>query len=323
MSLEEYEIGPPGPGVVLVKTLYSLISPGTETAFLAALPNTPKKFPQYPGYSNAGIIIALGEGVKGLDIGDKVVSPSPHASLVLVKEDRLFKIPPEVPPEEATFFNLISIALQGIRKAQLEIGESVAVLGLGLVGQLAAQLARACGAIPVIGIDYFDYRLKIAAELGVDYVVRAADGEVVSKVLEITKGKGADVVIEATGSPDAIPIAFRIAKWHGRVVLLGSTRGVNLVNFYSDVHRKGLIVIGAHNSVRPKYESHKYFWTHRDDCLLALELLARKRIRVKELISLIMSFREAPLAYDKLMRSKNEVVGIVLDWREAPPKAIL
>ncbi len=317
VEIEEFEIPPPGPGEVLIRTISSLISPGTETAFLQALPNTPKHFPQYPGYSNAGIVIDVGEGVKGLKKGDRVVSPAQHASVVVMKDTLAYKIPKGISFDEASFFNLISIALQGVRRALLGIGESVLVLGLGLVGQLALQLSRLNGAIPLIGVDLYDYRLDVAKRLGADYVINPRRDDLISEVMKLTEGKGVDVVIEATGNPECIPIAFKLAGTCGRVILLGSTRGSNTINFYSEVHRKGLFIIGAHNSARPTHESHKLFWTKHDDCLLALRLIASKRVNVNELISLRMSYRRAPEAYEKLIKAKNEVLGIILKWEDA------
>ena len=313
VEIEEYQVSEPNKDEVLIKTVSTLISSGTETAYLLALPNTPRKFPIYPGYSNSGIVIAKGENVEDVEVGDKVVAPANHASHVIVNKRYVYKMPTGLSHDEATFFNVIAIALQGVRKAQIEIGDSVVVLGLGLIGQLALALAKLNGALPLIGIDLYEYRLKVAEKLGADYIINASKEDIEKKVYGITNG-GAEVVIEATGNPKAIPLAFKLARKFGRVILLGSTRGETTVNFYSDVHKKGLTIIGAHNSIRPRYESHHFWWTAEDDIKLALRLISLKRIDVKSLISLKLPYHKAAEAYDKLINAKNEVIAILLDW---------
>ncbi|MFN3420367.1 MAG: hypothetical protein ACK40X_01400 [Armatimonadota bacterium] len=124
------------------------------------------------------------------------------------------------------------------------------------------------------------------------------------------------MVIEATGNPGAIPLAFKLARRMGRVILLGSMRGeTKAVNFYSDVHRKGLVIIGAHESVRPQLDSSLGFWTAKDDQSLALKLLAAHRIQVAPLITHKFSGTEAPKAYELLIQNDMTAMGILLDWR--------
>jgi 2-desacetyl-2-hydroxyethyl bacteriochlorophyllide A dehydrogenase len=285
VAIEEFSLRKPNPSEVIIETVCTLISPGTETAFLMALPNTPKRFPMYPGYSNAGVIASTGSKSSRLSVGDRVVSRKSHASYVIADETDVFKIPDGLSFEEASFFALGSISLQGVRKARIEIGESVVVLGQGLVGNLALQLARLSGGIPLIAVDIFDYRLKISKSCGADYAFNPNKSDLIEEVMNVTDGKGADIVIEATGNPKAIPTALKLAGRCGRVILLGSTRGVSEVNFYSEVHKKGVTIIGAHESVRPHYESTHGWWTQRDDSLLVLKLLSRGLLRVKDLLS--------------------------------------
>ena len=316
VSIESFKLREPRDDELVVKTIVTAISPGTETAFLLGLPNTPRKYPIYPGYSNVGVVIEIGEKAN-FKVGELVASSSQHASHVLVKENETLKVPPDLSPEEAVFFNLTSIALQGVRKAQIDIGESVVVLGLGVIGQLALQLSLIAGALPVIGIDLYDYRCKIAKELGADYTINPNKFNVLKRVLEITNKKGADVVIEATGNPDAIPLALKIAGRYGRVVILGSPRGVTKeVNFYTDIHRKGLVVIGAHASLRPKFDSYKFWRTAREDQEIVLKLISRKRVKVDKLISAKLKYNEASKAYQMLIYEKDKILGVLLDWGE-------
>jgi len=207
--------------------------------------------------------------------------------------------------------------LQGVRKAGVEIGESALVIGLGLVGQLTVQFLRLSGAVPVIGLDLYEGRLKFARKLGVDYVFNPSKVDVEKEVFKLTGGKGASLTVEASGNPEAISLAFRLTRRLGRVVLLGSSRGETTVNFYRDIHRKGLHVIGAHVSTVPKVESFRYSWTLRDEIKTFFKLLKMRNLNVKDLISVKLSYRDAGKAYDLLRKEKDRVIGVLLDWTNA------
>lgn len=315
VSIEDFKLRKPENNEVLIETVSTLISPGTETAFLMALPNTPGVFPQYPGYSNAGIVIATGSNVSEFKVGDRVVSQRGHASHVIAPENIVLHIPEKLSFDEAAFFALSSIALQGVRKADIELGESVVVIGQGLIGQLALQLAKLSGGMPVIGVDFYDYRLKLSIENGADHILNPLKVDLEKEVKEATDGKGAHVVIEATGNPQAIPTALKLAAEYGRIVILGSPRGSCEINFYPEVHKKGLQIIGAHASRRPGFESRHGWWTVKDDNLLALKLIEKGLLKVKNLITLKMNFQEAKNAYMKLIEEKDKVLGIILGWK--------
>ena len=315
VEVREFEVRPPQHDEVLVRTEVTLISPGTERAALLALPGTPGQFPTTAGYSNVGIVEAVGDRVEGLSVGMRVASSGGHGSHVVVDASRVLPVPESLRPEEAVFFHMITIAMQGVRRGDIEIGESVAVLGLGLVGQLALRLARLCGALPLVGIEPLPYRRKLALREA-DEVLDPTSSDFQERLTKVCGGLPW-VVIEATGVPEPINFAFGICRRMGRVVLLGSTRGkVESVDFYRDVHRKGLTVIGAHTSARPGHDSFHALWTWRDDAALALRLLAMKRINVEELHTHTFEGEEAPKAYELLISGAESAIGIVLDWRK-------
>jgi 2-desacetyl-2-hydroxyethyl bacteriochlorophyllide A dehydrogenase len=289
-----------------------LISPGTERAFFLGLENTSQKYPQYPGYSNAGEVAALGPGVDGLRVGDRVASIGKHAGYTIVQSDRVFRVPNELHLEHATFWNLSTVSLQGIRKARVELGESVLVLGQGLVGNLVLQLARLSGGTPTIAVDSSESRRKLALACGADVAV--APENTTTELAKISDS-GAAVVIESTGAAEPVNTAFQLAAWHGRVVLLASTRGLTeKVNFYKDVHCKALTIIGAHNNSRPKQESSPGYWTVRDDAHTVLRLLASGRLNVAPLISHRVKSENAMEAYQLLGSWNDTLVGAVLQW---------
>ncbi len=314
IKLERFDPPPPRAGQVLLRALTTLISPGTERAFFLGLDNTAATYPLYPGYSFVGLVEACGAEVTGLQVGDRVVCPAGHASYALVNADVCLPVPAELPAENAVFFNLLAIAMQGLRKARIELGESVAVLGAGVVGILAMRLAQLSGGLPVIGIDLDAQRLSLARRIGADDVLTSSD-RLVDDLRAFLSSAGANVVIEATGAPALVVTAMQLAAAKGRVILLGSTRGdTESVNFYRDVHRKGLHIIGAHEISRPRHENSPGYWTQTSEHKVCLELLARRRVDVAPLITHRYNWREFPEAYAHLAEWDKAALGILIEW---------
>ncbi len=306
-----------GPGELLIRARVSLLSPGTERAWLLGLSNTSPRYPQGSGYSHIGEVVAVGPGVNGWQVGDKVASRSRHCMYATAPAQSCNRIPEGLADERAAFFRLASIAMQAVRKARIELGEPVAVIGCGLIGLMAMQLARLNGGLPVLSIDKDPRRLEFAAALNADAAL-PADDNLKPALRERCDGDEPAVVFEATGHPQAIPIAFDLARFGGRVLLLGSTRGeTESVNFYRDVHKKGLIVLGAHESVRPQRDSAPGWWTHQADQATALKLLAGGRLVVGPLTTHRFAWRDAAEAYATLIRWEPEMLGAILDWQTA------
>lgn len=308
VEIEEREVQEPGAGELLLEAERTLISPGTERAFLLNLPNTSGRYPQRPGYNFAGRIAALGPGVEGFSPGQRVVAAAPHAAHAMARADRVRPIPEGVETEAAVFFNMGTISLQGVRRARIELGEMVAVIGQGLVGLLAVQFARLQGGAPVIAVDPVEGRLAHSLHSGADIALSPRD----PRFAEFAEKP--QVVIEATGAPEPINAALQLSRPGGRVVLLASTRGETQVNFYRDVHRKGLAVLGAHNSARPARQSIPGVWTWEEDCGAVLELLRLGRLQVGQLVTHRVPAREAPRAYELLKQWDPGLLGVVLEW---------
>ncbi|HVF10743.1 MAG TPA: zinc-binding alcohol dehydrogenase [Abditibacteriaceae bacterium] len=313
--LESFEVPVPAADEVLIRTRVSLISPGTERAFFLRLPNAAAEFPLYPGYSLVGEVSEVGAQVHEFKIGDRIAAAASHTGCAVVKAAGGVLIPDDVGDDDAAFFMLGAIALQGVRKAHLELGEAVIVMGAGLVGVLAMQLAKSNGGLPVICIDQDEHRLAFALEAGADAVL-AADENLTQSINDLCGTGGATVVIEATGNPHAILTAFALAQRGGRVVLLGSTRGeTEHVNFYRDVHQKGLTILGAHNSARPLHDSAAGRWTLHDDQEVVLKLLSSRRMNVHSLITHRFVWQQAADAYALLAQAGGNTQGILLDWQ--------
>lgn len=316
VDIEEFELQTIKDDEVRVATECTLISPGTERAFLLGLPNAQGGYPSRPGYSNIGKVVEVGKNVSENMVGKRVASTQGHTSHFIASPNRLLIVESsDAPAEEIVFYNLSAIALQGVRKARIELGEATLVLGQGLIGLLALQLSRLSGAVPLIAADLTDSRLELSTSMGADHTLNPEDKDFSDLLADATMKNGPTVVIEATGHPEAISTALEVAGWGARVVLLASTRGETpSVNFYRDVHKKGLILYGAHNSIRPRQESSPNFWTHEDDSRLMLSLIAQKRFTVAPMISHRFQGNDAPKAYQLLMEWNPGLLGVVLQW---------
>ncbi|MCY4079224.1 MAG: zinc-binding alcohol dehydrogenase [Caldilineaceae bacterium] len=316
-DLRECEMPSAGPGELLIRATVSLISSGTERAFLLGLANTSDKYPQRTGYSHIGEVVEVGAGVEGWKVGDRVASRANHKLFASMPVASCNHVPNALTNERAAFFRLTSIAMQGVRKARIELGEPVAVIGCGPVGLLAAQLARLSGGLPVVSIDKDGRRLEFTAALGID-VALPADDEIKAALRTQCGEQDPALVVDATGHPEAIPAAFDLARFGGRVVLLASTRGdTEAVNFYRDVHKKGLTVIGAHESTRPRLDSAPGWWTHQADENTALRLLAGERLVVDPITTHRFDWRNAAVAYEMLARWEPGMMGTLLDWQDS------
>ncbi|UCD36744.1 MAG: zinc-binding alcohol dehydrogenase [Fidelibacterota bacterium] len=315
VEFEVVELPEVGDDQVLVEALCSVISPGTELAWLHALPNTPGEFPIRIAYCSCGRVVQKGKEVRQFTVGQMVVYQALHATAQVMDRDKVIAVPEGVLPEEAAALPLVGIALQGIRKSQVTIGESVAVLGLGLIGNLAGQLAHICGAIYLVGIDPDPWRRELALSCGFDAAVASVEEAQRGGDPQLEEAGLFEVVIEAAGVPEAVVQAFELASPFGRVILLGSIRGrTEQVDFYTTVHRKGLTVIGAHNARRPQQDEMFGVKTMRTDMRLAMSLLAGGRIKVGPMISDRVSAEEASKAYQRLWSRREKLVTIALDW---------
>lgn len=246
-------------GALLIKTAYSCISPGTEMSGVAnsgkslirrALeqPENVKKvlnmareqgirhaimrvrgkleYGSATGYSVSGIVIAAGAGVEGFKPGDRVAAAGSgianHAEYVDVPVNLVVKLPQAAELGDASTVALGAIAMQGVRRADIRLGEFIAVVGMGALGQLVLQMAKASGG-RVIAIDYDERRLTVARRYGAEHVINPSKADQVSEVNHLTAGRGCDTAIftAATGNPDALSTTFKMTRRKGKVVMVG------------------------------------------------------------------------------------------------------
>lgn len=317
VSIREIDIPAPSANEVQVLVEASVVSPGTERAFITSMVNTSDVFPQNLGYSCCGVVTHVGENVKNFVPGDRVAGIMFHQSLSNCAQEKLVKVPDSLSMRDASFVRIGVISMQGVRKARIELGESCAIVGMGLIGQVAMQLARANGAYPIIAIDRVPSKLALAKQCGADIVIDASAPDYLQQVMDATGGTGVNVVIESTGFPAPINDALQMAAKFGRVIILASTRGNTDVNFYRDVHKKALTIIGAHISSNPTKESCPGYWTFQDNATAFLQLAASGRVDVAPLISEFRSYTDVDDIYAHVLNWELDYITTVINWKEA------
>lgn len=317
--------GEPGPKEVLVHTAVSTVSPGTERAVISDIPNTGGHklhvFPRQTGYSSAGIVLKTGAEVKSVAPGDRVlVFWGDHQEYQMKPENRVVKIEDDgISFESAAMTFISTFPLAAIRKCRVEIGESVLVMGLGLLGQFAVRLLRAAGAAPIIAADPVASRREEALKGGADHALDPLAEGFAEKVKELTGGKGVAAAIEVTGVGAGLDETLDCMAKFGRVALLGCTRSSDFtIDYYRKVHCPGITLIGAHTNARPKADSYGGWWTDRDDIQAVLKLLAMGRLVFSSLVSdgNVFSPEECPAVYDRIVNDRSFPTLAQFDWRK-------
>lgn len=276
------------------------------------------------GYCHAGVVVDAGPEVSRFSTGDRVVSNGPHAEYVRVAETLAARIPEGVSFENAAFTPLAAIGLQGLRLANPTLGETVVVYGLGLIGALTIQLARASGC-RVIGIDRSKARCELAAGFGVETVVVADDVNVVDSILALTGGIGADAVLLtlATESDEPVSAAAAMSRKRGRIVLVGVT-GLSLRR--DDFYKKELSFQVSCSYGPGRYDQEHeqrgrdyplafVRWTEGRNFEAVLGLMADGRLNPSPLITHRFPVSDAGQAYD-VVASDSASLGIVLTYPE-------
>ncbi|MCS6850368.1 MAG: zinc-binding dehydrogenase [Gemmataceae bacterium] len=327
-EVREVELPPPGENQVLVATEASAISAGTELAVWTGThqwlhdPTLPEwKFPFRPGYSAAGRIVAVGQGVEGWKPGDRVSYPGNHASAELLtlghERGRLWRLPEGAVAEQAALACIARYGMGAAIRVGITLGRSAAVLGLGIIGQFALRCLLAAGAYPVVGIDSVAMRRRAAQAAGAHHVIDPAAGDVRGQLNSVLRRRGAEIVADATGVPEAVPLALALACDGGQVVIVGSPRGkAREVNFYDDLHRRYLEVTGAHGNMlfEPAHTRLAGAWDIDKAQTWLLAQIAAGRLNLAGLVTQTIGVTDLATAYDGLMNRKEEYLGVVLRW---------
>jgi predicted dehydrogenase len=285
--------------------------------------------PMALGYSSAGTIISLGTGMEGFQVGQRVACAgggyAVHAEYNLVPRNLLTPLPDSVDFESAAFTTLGAIALHGFRLAEPQLGESVAIIGMGLLGLLAGQIAVAAGC-RLLGVDTDPQRVALAASLGLETVPR---DRAVKAAQAFTSNRGFDVVLICadTSSNDPVELAGVIARDRARVVATGAV-GLKLPRKIYYEKELSLINSRSYGPGRydPSYEEngHDYptgfvRWTEGRNFQAIVELLENGRLNVKPLITHRFPIESAAEAYQVITgRKKTPFLGVLLTYAAAP-----
>ncbi|MFI5835810.1 zinc-binding dehydrogenase [Micromonospora sp. NPDC051300] len=311
----------PGPGEFVVSAHISLISPGTEGICLGRLfdPGTHwdawVRYPFAPGYSLVGTVTETGAGVTRVRPGDRVAVRKPHASQVLVTEkDDVYPVPPAVSDEDAAWFHLATIAQVGVRRAAHRLGDRVAVVGLGPVGQLAVRYARLGGADDVFAVDPVGSRVDAALAGGATAGFVAPVAEAVAAIRDSTGGRGVDVVYDVTGAAAVFSCALGALTRFGRLVLLGDTGRPAEQRLSKEVIVEGLTVVGAHDMHGEFTATDQAPWNNLRMGELFLRYVERGDMTVGDLVTHRVPAAEAARAYDLVTGRDPSAMGIILDW---------
>lgn len=352
-----------GPHELLVRTVSSLISAGTERlmietgkkslvgkaiarpdlvalalqkakreGFFSVLREALTRLdePVPLGYSSAGVVMDVGSKVKGFAVGDSVACAgagfASHAEVVKVPHSLCVKLPKgskrrrALSYDEAAFVMLGGIALHGFRTAKLSFGETVAVVGLGLIGLLTVQIAKAYGC-RVLALDIDADKVKLAQQLGVDVALAIGKDDVDSAVLNATHGEGADAVILTAATKDNSPIvlAERIARRRATIVLVGVS---DITLTRKTFWEKELIftvsrAAGPGSERRGETSSVPYDavrWTETRNLQEFIRLLATDAVKVDRLITHRLPIQNATAAYDMILKGRERYIGVVLTY---------
>ena len=306
-------------GCVLLKKTYSLISPGTE---LACLSGTESWFPLpgVPGYCCVGEIVKKGAAVEEYEVGNRIFYYGSHSEYEVVKAEGIFlKVPEGIDEKIIPFVRMATIAATAVRVSDIELGDYVAVTGQGLVGNMAAQLAKAQGAV-TIAVDICEKRLDTARKCGTDYILNPLSCNVRDEIAGITEGRMVSTLIEATGSPAVLPENLNIIAKNGEMILLGSPRGEyvdNLTPILNKCHLApfNITLKGAHEWIYPVNREAFVKHSLERNSRIMFELIKRSRLCIEPLLTEVMKPASCQDAYDKLRNLREDYMGIVIDWK--------
>jgi len=363
LRVEEVPLPALKPGGVLVRNVFSLISTGTEKAKIElaeknllakakekpeqarqvletlkkeGIVNTYRKViakleaPSPLGYSSAGIVIEVGREVDEFKAGERVACAGAgyavHAEIIFVPKNLCVKIPDGVGFDCAAFTTLGAIAMQGVRQAQLTLGETVVVIGLGVVGQLTVQIVKAAGC-KVMGIDIDAWKAGLAKGLGIDTGVIRGEDDILKDIKSFSNGRGIDAVIitAGTSSNEPVELAGRILRDRGRVVVVGAVRmDIPRKNYYEKELSLSLSRSygpGRYDSIYEEkgidYPIGYVRWTEKRNMEEFLRLVNEGKVDLEPLITHRFKIEDALQAYEIITgKRKEKFLGILLKYEE-------
>jgi threonine dehydrogenase-like Zn-dependent dehydrogenase len=316
LELQEHPVPTPGPGQVLVRHQVTAISTGSEVIrYLAgAGPDL--------GYLGAGVVEAVGPGVTQLRPGDRVRTNGPHHEYVLTPVEGALPIPDGVPFDQAAYAYLPTLVLHALRLCDYRLGETVCVIGQGVVGLMGSALATALG-IAVIALDTEESRLIAARQMGIRHTLNPLAADFAATLATRIGDKGIDVTVDATGSYHGLVQAMEVTRKWGRVAILGIYRpdppdpvmAARLHQAYlKNFHSKELHMVGCSNDPVESYPAHIWRFTIHDNTRQSLDLLGQGKFNLAPAITHRFTPAEGPALYERLGQREASLLGAVYDW---------
>lgn len=324
--------GPLAADEVRLKTLFSGISAGTElTAYRGSNPYLTKRWDaaarlfvdggssvEYPvngwGYEEVGEVVERGADVTGLSIGERIWGTWGHRTDTVQNAEHAARrvLPPTLDPRVGIFSQIGAIALNVVLDADIHIGETVAVFGLGVPGQIVAQLARLNGG-HVIGVDGLAARRELAMTLGADAVLDPADGRIAERIRVLTQSRGADVCLEVTGNYAALHEAIRSVAYSSRVCVAGFMQGEGVgLRLGEEFHHNRVAVIASQISGVAPALQHR--WDGYRLAKTVIDLATGGRLRLIDLITHTVPVADADAAFTLLDQHPEQALQVVLSF---------
>ncbi|MFK7787565.1 MAG: zinc-binding alcohol dehydrogenase [Crocinitomicaceae bacterium] len=318
VQLEMRETLAPDSNEVLVETIFSAISPGTERNLLLGTDQDDsvwselQSYPRLTGYSNVGKVVKVGSKVDSQLIGEIVHNHGAHQQYAISAAEKVTVIPEMVNWKEATFASLGKVTMNSLRRGAVTWGETVLVTGMGIVGQFAVQFALIAGAKRVVAVDISDERLALLPKDDRIITIKDAQGNFPDQLQD--KGIAVDVGIEASGNPAVINNLAKSIREQGRLVMLSSPNGTTSFHFHDYCNRNSLTIIGSHGFSHPPHGYLGNQWSSKNHGELFMEYMKLGLLDPSKLITHEFSSQDAISAYKLLSSNKNSSLGIILNW---------
>ena len=309
------------PHEVLVETEFSVISAGTEGAgFTGLVKQMPfgdaGQYPRGTGYGNVGRVLRVGEAISGVEPDDRVLSFSHHASIVKADSRRMvMPVPKNSPGEHLVFARMAGVSIAALRSSSVQPGDTVLVVGGGLVGNFAAQLFRLAGA-DVMLADLSNLRLRQAQGCGIQRTVNSGERDLEKAVKEWTGGVGTRIGVEAIGISEVIAQTVMCTARHGEVILLGSPRAhatFDVTPMLLRIHLEAIRMIGSLEWRWPQHATERSRDLDANYQKIA-EWITAGDIVIEPLLTHLTSPANCQQMYDGLTGNKEEYLGVVFDW---------
>lgn len=312
------------PTELLVRARVTAISTGTEIRVFRLIPvdeggqflhaNVPFEVPTENGYSMVGDVIGVGADVADFAVGDRVFVPATHRHVAAIAAALAIKLPADLPDEQAVFLSIAEVAHLALRRGNPTPGETVAIIGLGVVGLSALAYCRAFG-FRTVAIDTVEERLAIARQMGADLVISPAASDFHQQVHSLTDGYGVDLVIEAASVWPAIQLGMDIAAKGAKIVVVARHTDKPAFSPIGDPYLQKdltLLVTYGHPPAGQRWDRQRSFG-------LSMTMLANGRLNLAPMITHRLPWRELPAIYQRLDQGDRAIVGVVLGWTSEAP----